>query len=393
VALCVSDDNSTYRPYEGPIRLEEAIEDYVVWEHTASGGRPTNETRRCRVMRLSGLRIDQPYFAVSVPGRGRSFSNALVNLIHVFGPAGEERRLTYGLVPRNFQHLGDHARQGDFRSLGVEFDVAPASAPSAVYPGYDFVRFPRAIDTGDGFVAVARGKEPGPIAALSPSFQASRDFWLGWLRDALDAGADGIELRVRSHNYCMAWGEFGFEPPVVDAFRERYGVDLLATDDFDRAAWRRLRGEGYTQLVRQAHELAVSYGRPMGVHISPTLEMDPTIGAAMDIHWDWRNWLDAGLADRVTMKEVWPDTRLGREVLSRTRQLGIPTIFSPFALTLFRGPNGPASVEQLIRLAREHGCDGYQLYESCSVMRASRDGRVTLQHPAIRDVFRRAVDA
>lgn len=393
VELYVSNDNATYHRYDGAFSVSESIEDVPVWEHTASGGRPTDQRRRSRVLRLEGFSIRDPFLALRFPGRAQSFANTFLDLIHVYGERGEERRLTYGLLPRAPLQGPDerdpepHGAR-DFREVGVEFDVAPGPVP-AVQPGYDFITTRHVLDAGHGFLAIARGKEPGPIAALSPSFPRTREWWLSWVRDALDAGADGVEARVRAHNYNLDWACFGFEPPVVHEFRRRYGVDLLATDDFDREAWRRLRGEGYTQFLREASTLVRSRGKVFGIHVSPTLDMDPAIGAAMDIHWDWRTWLAEGLADRVTAKEVWPGTRLAQELLAYTRTHATPVIFSPYGLTLWSRPGGERTVSEWIRLAREQGFDGYQFYECCAIVRGTRDGQVVMQQPKLRELFKK----
>ncbi|MFA7160915.1 MAG: hypothetical protein WC299_16585, partial [Kiritimatiellia bacterium] len=301
LSLYVSDDNASYRPYEGPLLRQEVIEDYPVYEHTASGGRKTSRVRRARVMRLDGLCIAQPYLALCAPGRDRSFMNTLINLVHVFGKKGEERRLTFGIQSRIRQKPDD--KEPAFARSGIEFDHWP-DTPSAVFPGYDVIASPVALDNNYGCMAVARGKAAGPMAILSPSFVETRQWWLSVLGGMLDAGVDGIELRVRNHHSEVAWGEFGFEQPIVDDFKRRHGVDLLATDDFDRAAFRRLRGEAYTQFYREARQLCRSRGRPLGLHVSVTMNMEPEEGSAMEIHWDWRTWLKEKLADSVTMKEV-----------------------------------------------------------------------------------------
>ena len=387
--LYVSDDNGAYRPYEGPVTREETIEDYPVWEHTASGGRPTGQSRRARVMRLKELRIEEPFFAVAVEGRSRSFGNSLINLVHIFGEQGEERMITYGVKPRRDTSESETAREiGDFRKVGVEFDAVPGT-PTAVFPCFDAIRARHWLDGGDGVLAFARGKEQHPLAALSPSFADSRAWWLSWLRDCLDAGADGLELRFRNHHSPFAWGEFGFEPPVRDAFLERHGVDLWETDDFDREALRRLRGEAYTEFYREAKDLAREYGKPLGLHISQTMCMEPDEGAAMELRMDWRRWLEDGLADSVTMKEVWPRTRFGDEVLAHTRRRGVPVIFCPYGNNTWGKEGGEQVVEARIRQAREGGYDGFQYYECASVIHAKPEGEIVMTQPALREVFRK----
>jgi hypothetical protein len=390
--LWVSDDNATYRPHDGEITREEVVEDYPVWEHTSSGGRRTGESRRSRVMRLGGLSLKCKYFALTIDSRACSFVNDLINLVHVFGEQGEERRLTYGVMRREADITVEHAwivdHNPDFWKSGIEFDRFPGT-PSAVFPGFDAIRARHALDGGDGVLAIARGKDRDPVAMLSPAFPEVRQWWLSWVRDCLEAGADGVELRVRNHHSPHAWAEFGFEQPIVDAFRERYGVDLLSTDDFDKAAWRRLRGEAYTEFYREARQLAQSYGKPLGLHISPTLAMAPDQGAPMEIHCDWRRWLEEGLADSITMKEIWPRTRLAEEVMAYTRPRGLPVVFCPYANNLWNVAGGEAVVADWIRLAREGGFDGYQFYECSAVVRATPEGRIVMEQPALAELLSR----
>jgi hypothetical protein len=389
--LFVSDDNTTYRPYAGPMTREEKIEDYPAWEHTASGGRPAGAARRSRIMRLKDLNIRSGYFAVGVQSRAGSFANTLVNLIHVFGPEGEERRLTYGLHFRRKETIKGAVAQpvdaGGIVDSGVDFDVWPGT-PTAVFPGFNVWRSRLALDSRDGLLAIARGKDRNPVACLSPSFPEAREWWLDWVKDCLDAGADGMELRVRNHHSPFTWTEFGFEEPVVRAFRERYGVDLLATDDFDRPAWERLRGEAYTAFYRDAKRLAASYGKKLGLHVSQTMCLGPEFGSAMAVHWDWQTWLQEDLADSVTMKEVFPYSRFGEEVMACTRSKNIPVIFCPYANNLWSAPGGVETCARRIRLAREAGFSGFQYYECASVVRATEDGRIVMEQPALRDLFK-----
>ena len=107
----------------------------------------------------------------------------------------------------------------------------------------------------------------------------------------------------------------------------------------------------------------------------------------MDIHWDWRTWLAEGLADSVTMQDIWPQTRFAREILQQTRPRGIPVIFCPYANNLWLRPGGERICANWIRLAREGGFDGYQLYEAAGVLRA----KVT--EPALREVFQDSTEA
>lgn len=393
--IFVSDDNNTYRPYEGPIETEETVEDYPVYEHTSSGGRATGQTQRSRVMRFSGLEIREDFFALVAPGSAASFGNTLINLIHVFGPKGEERRITLGITPRAGQTSYDIATATssdshglDFCTRGIEFDNVEGT-PSACLCGYDGIREWHAFDGKHSFIGVARGKEETSVGVFSPSFAETRRWWLEWVREILDTGADGVELRFRHHHTHLAWAEFGFEKPVRDEFLARHGVDIWETDDFDRAVWRRLRGEAYTQFFRETRQIVDSCGKRMGLHVSRTMDIEPEQGASMEMHQDWRTWIDEDLADSVTMKEVWPRTAFAEEILSHTRPKGIPVMFSPFANNIWRQPGGAQVCADRIRQAREGGYDGFQYYENCAIVQPRPEGRIEVVHPEIADVFQR----
>lgn len=396
VRLFVSDDNHTYRPYDGDLTRSETVEDVAVWEHTPSGGRPTDETRSSRVMRFDDLHITEPFVALTVDSKTLSFANTLVNLLHVYGESGEHRCLTYGIKSRMVDRWYDivstplnDTGHGGVDRMGVEFDVFPGS-PSAVLPGFDAIAQRHYLERGDGLLAFARGKALTLTSAMSPGYDDACDYWLGWARHILDAGADGIELRVRNHHSPLAWGEFGFEPPVRDAYLQRYGVDIWKTDDFDREAWRRLRGEQYTDLYRRMRKLAQARGKQMGLHVSPTLDLDPAIGGAMNMHFDWKRWIEDGLADYVTMKEVWPNSRQGLELLTMTQPRGVRAVFSPFANKIWKNGEDPgvAIVKQNIQLAREGGCDSFQFYENCAIVRAHQDGTLEALYPKLTDLFK-----
>lgn len=392
VEILVSEDNVTYIPYGKPITRLEIVEDYPLYVHTASGGRLSGKSVSSRVFRFSELEIRSKYFALAVDSREGSFRNDPLNLIHVFGEKGEECRLTYGYNVRR----GPDIKPLPFRNAGVEFDTNPNAPTALCGGGYDAIRASHIFDSEPGFYAVGRGKDKGPLAALSPSFSETRQWWLTWVKDILEAGADGVELRVSNHHAVLAWGEYGFETPVVEAFKNRYGVDLLATDDFDRAAFRKIRGEAYTQFYREVSELVKSYGKRLGMHITNTMNTDPVQGARMEIQFDWQTWLREGLADSVTMKDSWPGTRFAEELMSLTRPQGILAVFCPYANNYWSQPpyssvppGGAKVVDDLITAGREGGCDGYQFYECASVLQPTEDGHVVMRQPSLREVFKK----
>jgi hypothetical protein len=231
---------------------------------------------------------------------------------------------------------------------------------------------------------------------MSPSFPETRRHWLDWLAAALDAGADGVEIRLGNHNQDFAWGEYGFEQPVRDEFLKRYGVDIWTTDDFDRTAWRRLRGEGFTQFIHDARKLTHGRRKQFGLHMEPVVDTAPEHGGGMNMHWNWRAWLRDAAPDTVSVKGVRPDSQFAREVLSLAHVQRIPVTYVPYAINWFsdywsteRKPGGAELVDQLIAESRAAGFEAFQFYECAVAVAARNDGSVVMQEPILRDVFRK----
>ena len=411
ISLIVSDDNERFREYAGPIAREEVIEEYPVYRCTPSGAVPTVEKRRSRVFRLSGLVIREPFVAIEVRGAKRSFTNRLCDLVHIFGERGEEAHFTYGLSPRRAELVDVFSTGPDGEKQkpvgpqgGFEYNRYPGSPTNALASGADAVNTPLALDRGAvSYIALARGKDRGTTGILSPSFPETRALWMTWVNAMLDAGADGVDIRPGNHNADFAWGEYGFEQPVRDEMLKRTGVDIWVTDDFDYETWRRIRGEGFTQFVREASAVIRSRGKKVIAHLDGHYDHAPGLGGSMNMIVDWRTWLEEGLIDRVTGKSLWPETSFAREVMTLAHAKGVPVTYGPYCNNFFEdrrtmnhvgaSPVGcEKPVERLIDWGRRAGFDGFVFYECASALRAAADETIGFRANAapVRDVFQRA---
>jgi len=419
IAIIVSDDNETFREYAGPITRREVVEEYPVYRSTPSGPIPTKQLRRSRVFRFDGLNLREPFVAIQVKGDARSFSNRLCDLVHVFGHSalggrsgGEETHLTYGLLPRRADYQAMFMESPDSPHLpratvgpqgGFEFNRYPGSPSAAMMSGGDPIVTPLTLDRGAvSYIALARGKDRGPLAVLSPSFPETRALWMTWITAMLDAGADGIDIRPGHHHSDFAWIEYGFEQPVRDEMLRRTGVDIWATDDFDHHLWRQVRGEGWTQFLREVSALVRGRGKKLALHIDNYFDNPPNAGGAMNIVADWRTWLEEGLADVVTGKSLWPESSMAREVLTLAHAKGVPVHYDPYCNNFFEDRrtmnhvgDSPAGchvpVERLIEWGKHAGYDGFTFYECASALRATADGAVNFRRNAepLREVMRR----
>ncbi len=376
IVFTISDDNETFRPYAGPISRRELVEEYPIYQSTPSGPIPTPEKRRSRVFRFEGIEIRTGFFAIEVNGKNRSFANRLCDLVHIYGENGEETRLTYGLT----------LRQNGFG--GFEFNRYPGAPSNAMISGGDPIITPLTLDRGPkSFIAFARGKDRSPLAVMSPSFPETRALWMGWVKAMLDAGADGIDIRPGHHHADFAWIEYGFEEPVRAEMLRRTGVDIWETDEFDTELWRRIRGDGWTQFIREASAVVRGRDKTLAVHIDNCFDSAPGTGGAMNLVCDWRSWLQEGLVDRVTGRGLWPDSSYAREVLELAHAKGITVTFAPYCNNFFedrRTPNhigdSPAGctipVERLIKWGRQSGYDSFLFHECASALRAAPDGTI-----------------
>jgi hypothetical protein len=132
---------------------------------------------------------------------------------------------------------------------------------------------------------------------------------LKWFLDTYDC--DGLYVCTRSHSPAAKMADmYGFNEPVVDAYRERYGVDLLK-EDFDLDKWRRLRGENLTQLFRDLRE-AVPKTKTILAAIPRTRHIGPPYG---NMYLDWETWVNDKLVDGLVIgvisgKWLYPNQKL-----------------------------------------------------------------------------------
>ena len=119
----------------------------------------------------------------------------------------------------------------------------------------------------------------------------------GWMRAS---AFDGLFLCLRSQSKPAAHGDaIGFAGPVRERFLARHGVDILR-DDFDRRAWRDLRGEDLTALVRELRGAMSGLGRRFAVGAPRGDVLGPPLG---NMTLAWRTWVAEGLVDALVINQ------------------------------------------------------------------------------------------
>ena len=141
----------------------------------------------------------------------------------------------------------------------------------------------------------------------SYAWPESRAFRVAQARELLDLGADGIHCSTSAHCRHMPNVHeddfYGYEQPIVDEFRDRYGVDIRATDEFNRRAWHVIKGEAMNQLYRELGDLCHTRGKELWVGLQlgdyTQLSADPYFSDNVVARYanNWKPLVDEGIAD------------------------------------------------------------------------------------------------
>ena len=143
------------------------------------------------------------------------------------------------------------------------------------------------------------------------------------LRDVLDRGVDDLAISPFAHPQGDGpWGPsvdqpyyYGFNPPLVEAYRERYGSDPVP-GSLDANAWWALYGDFYTDFLRRLHQETSQRGQ----RLIPCTTYDgrwgwggsggqqlyqyytegasaPTVAPCCGIELQWQRWAQEGIVD------------------------------------------------------------------------------------------------
>lgn len=112
---------------------------------------------------------------------------------------------------------------------------------------------------------------------------------------------DGVYLSLRSHSPPARHAdEFGFNQPIVQEYRRRYGRDILR-QTFDLEKWRALRGEYFTTFLRELKSHLGKRGQNLCVGVPQGDYLGPPFG---NLKIDWRAWVSEGIIDDLLVGHV-----------------------------------------------------------------------------------------
>ena len=149
-------------------------------------------------------------------------------------------------------------------------------------------------------------RQGGPICFAYP--EARRALVDLHLKFMLQDGYDGMTFLTYAENHSMRFqDEFGYNEPIVGAFRERHGIDIRF-EDWTRFAsrddWIRLRGEYLTEFLRELKAELDKHGRKLGVvlqswdpHKPQPWNVPELMLTAGHIYLDLETWVRDGIVD------------------------------------------------------------------------------------------------
>ena len=143
---------------------------------------------------------------------------------------------------------------------------------------------------------------------------------------ATSAKYDGLMLHTYVEQMDTRYDEeFGFNEPIVNEFKKRYGVDIR-TEAYDKQALAKLRGEYLTQYFRELKAALKPHKVKLGIFLNPAEPNKPqrwladtSVMCSGNIDVDWQSYIDQEIVDEIMVYcggNVYP---VIDQVLTRTK--------------------------------------------------------------------------
>lgn len=358
VALRVSDDNFKYRPYRGPLEVRQGTVDRPHQRWTPAGTVRTEGAERNWYIELRGLNLKTKLAALHIDGADVTASQHGFMLVEAFGADGGPAPLTIGTTGHR-----------DFRDDGYFF--------WREWPGWNNYTEPllqeRAWRLNDCGLTFQHA--PNMPTLLEPTFEGARGIWLARIGKMLEAGVDGVCIRtLNHHNGVMAWLNYAFAPAVCETFAGLYGRAPEPTfEDYERI--RRIRGEAFTQFLRDAKKLCAAAGKTFSVQLENGIDVPPHLDTRMQLHLDYETWFNEGIVDEASLKD-WTahSTWVHEHVLPLARRRGIPIHVTSRTFSNGCDHDGMATTPQLLTDAYRNGFAGFSFYEVQNLVELNPEG-------------------
>ena len=392
--IWTSPNNYRYQQRDVDFTLKDAVEPAPGEVRDYYGELVTAKGAPVRTLTLEGLDLADKFILVTTNFHDDAgdFTNTPLGMIEAYGEGPEP--LPVVVAARSVTWIAPR----DFRTYGLEFDscfgtleVTLDEDNAVQWDSSDW----RSHQNG-AVIAFSLGKNEYVPAMPCEMYPEVRRLWSGWIDRMLDAGVDGIDLRISSHgNLVDEPFDYGFNEPVLQEYRRRHGQDF-GGDDSELPGIAEIRGDHYTDFVRETSRKVRAAGKKMQFHMhTEAFRPNPVHGQIMGIppHLDfqWRTWLKEGLMDGITLRTSWfeawedpPQSEAARsrlstalsdpvveEALSLVQELGVPAYLNRYLGRAVSFDEYLADMEHAINDPR---LSGFDLYEYSGLAQATSDG-------------------
>lgn len=359
--------NSRYQQLDIDFDVIENVEPAGKDVYDACDELVTRKGDPVRTLTLSGFVLDDPYIMVTTDFTDgpSDFENTSMEMLVALDADGQE-------VPGVFANGGAIWGQEmvDLRGWGLVFDHGFGCAMHRLDTSNQ--------DGHSGVIAYTRGRNeylPGALCETEPEVL---HFWLSCIEEMLDAGVDGIDIREENHSTHTDYPEdYGFNPAVLEASEKRGGVDLATIAE--------VRGEAYTEFLRQAKEMIAARGKRMRINFQvdwyrPNPAATRRLAYPANLNFEWLRWIEEGLCDEGIIRFfhlpfdcIFKDD-LTQEVIAACERRNIP-----IAVNRYIKDHAPETLENEYRSVRDDGrFTGFILYETKHIVRTHPDGSCTI---------------
>ena len=325
-----------------------------------------------RVLTLSGLNLTQPYILVTTDFTEgeRDFDNAVMEMMVALDKDGRE---IPGVFSDGWAIWG--LDKSNFRGYGLFFD-------------YGFGHERRFLDTSNrsgklGLIAFTRGGNEYLSGALCETEPEVREYWLSCIDEMLDAGVDGIDFRVENHSTHTDYPEhYGFNSVVLEECARRGSTDL--------ATIAKVRGEAYTEFLRQAKKKIAARGKRMRINLNVDwFRPDPIksrkLAYPANINFEWERWVEEGLLDEAILRffaisynNVFQD-EIAKKMIASCKKNNIP-------ITVNKYMDAKRVKEQVDFVLQDGRFSGFILYETASFLKFGPEQSCSITMEEVKDL-------
>ncbi len=358
LTIWTSTDNRRFTEYRGPCRVRIGNEQRPHCRWTPAGKIAESTRAQNWRIELSGLNLRAPFVAIEIDGKSFPVAHRMFAFAEAWGADGREG-------PVELASAGS-------REQGYHFNRCWPGWANHTEPIFDTYTW-RGPDLGLRF-----GDTEQISTMLEPTFPEARQIWLKHVQRILDTGVDGVDIRtIGHHNGTESYLKFAFAEPVREEFRRRFGREVEPTDaDYERV--RHIRGEAYTQFLRDANVLAKRGGQKLAAHIEWGTEVPAHLHTRLQMQMtlEWERWMREGLVDEVSLRG-WGcfNRHVQTRILPLARRHGVGVNIISKCLPGGLDLRAMELCERYVTEACAAGFAGFSLYEANDLLRMNREGQ------------------